>query len=98
MDRFSEASGATGGSLNLCLLQILYTGIVIYAPALALNQGMLFQSFWKDPFNIPPLGHLQLCTTDHVLPPPSVCSNWYGPVGCSYLHWSGLHLLLHHGV
>lgn len=30
------------GHFLLFLSQILYTGIVIYAPALALNQGMLF--------------------------------------------------------
>lgn len=29
--------------------------------------------------------------------PLSLCSHWYGSVGCSYLHRGGLHLLLHHG-
>lgn len=35
---------------------------------------------------------------DRLCPPLSLCSNWDGSVGCSYLHRGGLHLLLHHGV
>ena len=35
---------------------------------------------------------------DQLCPALSLCSYWYGSVGCSYLHRSGLHLLLHHGV
>lgn len=54
-----------GGHLCLTVPQILYTGIVIYAPALALNQGMQFSdSKLITLLNVPAWGHLRLhgCT------------------------------------
>lgn len=73
--------------------QMLYTGIVIYAPALILNQGVI-------PFVSPSphWGHLSPVfapqgSAQHLL---FSSSDWPGHLGVPPLHRSHLHLLHHH--
>lgn len=86
--------------ISLCLSQILYTGIVIYAPALALNQGRFqYTAVWFMKHSwMRALEAVWFCSVECAWNPPSLCSNWYGSVGCSYFHGRGLHLLLHDGT
>lgn len=85
------------------LSKILYTGIVIYAPALALNQGESVTAH-RSQNNIA-LGHEGTWTcnrcfassSEHSLTACSFCSNRHGPVGGSHFHWCGVYLLLYNG-
>lgn len=90
--------------LCLSVSQILYTGIVIYAPALALNQGaVVSKSHERISFHAPSaLSALETTPLLNDVPLslffPPLSSDWDGSLGCCHFNRSGLHLLLRYGT